>query len=234
MSLNLWTFVLTSDPEAQSARTNTHTPSLNTPPRGPLQVSRGSANVCTCCIYSPLHSLNPHSSQSTYLFTFVLLFLAIHPDLKCYFFSFSCYFLPSLLNYIRRSSLCFCFSISAWLQTHPPIPRTCWHTSAVFRKQNNPGNMTGIWKCLISLDGWVSNPQASEQERATERETVEEHCSFCQGQMVRAALVLHTPSACQAMTHIRIHTQLPQLVCAAVVFLFLVTILYSRWNIFAS
>lgn len=61
-------------------------------------------------------------------------------------------------------------SLSAWRRTHPPIPRTCWHTNTVFRKQNIPGNMTGIWKCLISLDGWVSNPQANEQGREGGRE----------------------------------------------------------------
>ncbi len=44
-----------------------------------------------------------------------------------------------------------------------------------------------------------------ERERERERETVKEHCSFCQGQMVRAALVLHSLSACQAMTHTHMH-----------------------------
>lgn len=192
-SLNLWTFILTSDPEAQSTHMNTH--SLSTSPRPPA----GILQSCGC----------------VHLFTFTLIILTwltvyLHFHLhhavfgttpRFKMFLFFVYAISCHLHFILFPQSSLPLFLLGY-KTHPPIPWTCWHTNTVFRKQNIPGNMTGIWKCLISLDGWVSNPQANEQgrERGTERETVEEHCSFCQGQMVRAALVLHAPSACQAMT----------------------------------
>lgn len=74
--------------------------------------------------------------------------------------------------------------------------------------------MTRIWKHLISLGGLVSNPQSHgwgrgrQTDRGRERDRGETLCSFCQGQMVRAALVLHgfSLSACQAVTHTHTRT----------------------------
>lgn len=42
--------------------------------------------------------------------------------------------------------------------------------------------------------------QIPERANKVERETAEQHCSFCQGQMARAALDAARPSACQAVT----------------------------------
>lgn len=149
-------------------------------------------------------------------FTSTALVLALYPDLKGVFFFFSqaifclLYFIPP----IHTLSLLF-----AWLETHPPIAWICWHTNIVFRKQNNPGNNAGIWKWVISLDGWVSNPWASKQGRERERERE------CRG----ALFILPRPDGegsfgcCTPPLPVRpwhahnTQTQLPQLVCTAVV-----------------
>lgn len=91
--------------------------------------------------------------------------------------------------------------------THPSIHQACWHTNTVFRKQNNPGNMTGIWKRLISLGGWVSNPPANdwgrERKRARARETVKEHCVHFAKARWWGQLWCCTAS--QAVTHTHTH-----------------------------
>lgn len=131
-------------------------------------------------------------------FTSTALVLALYPDLKGVFFFFSqaifclLYFIPP----IHTLSLLF-----AWLETHPPIAWICWHTNIVFRKQNNPGNNAGIWKWVISLDGWVSNPWAGKQGRERERERVPRSTvHFAKARWRGQLWMLHAPSACQAVT----------------------------------
>lgn len=204
-SLNSWTFIPTSNPEAQSAHTNTR--HLPTPPKGPLQVL---ANV-----YARLNSLTFALIIPTWLTGYLLSHLhragfGTSPRFE------RCFFSPMLLpvfSILSPQSLLFLFS--AWLQTHPPIAGICWHTNTIFRKQNNPGNNAGIWKCVISLDGWVSNPRASKQGR--ERD--------CRGTL----FILPRPDGegsfgcCTPPLPVRpwhahnTQTQLHQLVCTAVV-----------------
>lgn len=203
-SLNLWTVNLTLDTEAQDAHMKRH----------PLNTSKGPCGyptefrMCTLAIF--MHLYTHYTSMTFSLPTFHLrVVLVLHPDLTCFFHVIS---RPVSLS----PSLSLCLATNP--PTHPSIHQACWHTNTVFRKQNNPGNMTGIWKRLISLGGWVSNPPANDRgrERKRARETVEEHCVHFAKARWWGQLWCCTAS--QAVTHTHAQTWLPQPVCTAAVY----------------
>lgn len=101
-----------------------HTHTLSTP-KAP---SRCPVELHTHCIRSPFHSLYQHDLQSS------------SPS--------SCRFSAA-----PRSKILFSMSLpvthsvfSLFLPIYPPTHLISGHTNTVFRKQNNQGNMTGIWK----------------------------------------------------------------------------------------
>lgn len=196
--------------------THEHTHRLSTPPRPPAGILWSRE-----CVHL-LHLFTFTLIIPTWLTIYLLFHLhhAVFGTTPRFEMFFSCYFLSSLLHF---NPPILTVSLSAWLQTHPPIRWTCWHTNTVFRKQNIPGNMTGIWKCSISLGGWVSNPQANEQGREGGRER------DCGGTLFilprpdgegsfGAARPLSLTGHDTHTTHTQ--TQLPQFVCTAVLFCF--------------
>ena len=166
-SLNFWTLRLTSAPEARSP--NTNTAALNTP-RAPCRCEC----VCLYHIYSPLHSLYQHDPCSALLFHLHHAVLGAELQIwNVFFMSFPVSFLVHTPGPL---------SLSARLLTHTlthPLSMLAYKHRFLESKTTR-ANMTGIWKCLISLGGWVSNPPANgrgrRSERERERDTVQEHC----------------------------------------------------------